>query len=884
MVAKPAVLLVLFCVLILPGRLMAACSPYVGKVAINEVLTTQADRVTPFVELFVAEALEIKSGWRLIVQGNTSRPGNSGGAAVVKEVPAATYPAGSYILLDFSGGELKTPGNDLLLSDDEGRDVDFLRFGGDESPLTPSCDHLDSSRVPYQPGDRQVCSLPDGHPELVDDWEAASCVPSPGGSNQPVGAGCELAGFELMPDVTALACPDTRAAVGIRALCDDGSTKTDYQGRIFLASSENGTRFFAEASGGDAIAEYAFVPEDAGLATLYFYHDDEALVSVSVEDPDAGVLSWSEGTDFRAFGLRAEALPSLASCEASPSLALVAYGRLDQASGCGVLEGFEGGKELKIWSEYVLPATNPSESRVTINGAATLPAVESSRYRLDFVNGRALFNLSYPDAGRIRVRFKHDDSPYAGDPYAAMEADTGPIDVVPAGFGIVASNAAGSLHGEGPRAGTMQPAGLPFTLQIQAQCGDGTRTPNYQPVSAELRVTQDQPRPGQLAFAGETLVADGRVQSITALFKEGAVSDANTRYSEVGSLTLSVEDSGFPGGPVGPAGAAVGRFHPHYFELEVAEAGVLESPCDSFVYSGQLGAESKGALGYPTTPPLLRIVPRSAEGELTVNYQGEYATLTVDGVVVAPPLVDGAALGADGASALAITASMAQGSLTPAEVDGEAGYLDYRLNPADGFYYVRDANSRVAPFVSQLAFSVQEVRDFNGDGVNGNDVLAQGPLPTLAPAGVEVRFGRLRLANAFGPETEALSVPLTAEYFDGSGFALNRLDGCTVYRAGQAELDHAPYGDDNLTPGDTEMLAPQAETTLQGGVSAVGGALQVAAPGEGREGQVDLILDVGAWLEFDWDGSGQRDPKAQLTFGRYRGHDRVILWQERLGQ
>ncbi|WP_250656328.1 DUF6701 domain-containing protein [Alkalimarinus coralli] len=39
------------------------------------------------------------------------------------------------------------------------------------------------------------------------------------------------------------------------------------------------------------------------------------------------------------------------------------------------------------------------------------------------------------------------------------------------------------------------------------------------------------------------------------------------------------------------------------------------------------------------------------------------------------------------------------------------------------------------------------------------------------------------------------------------------------------------------------------------------------------------------WLKYDWDGSGSISgsvdaPSATATFGRYRGHDRIIYWRE----
>jgi len=42
------------------------------------------------------------------------------------------------------------------------------------------------------------------------------------------------------------------------------------------------------------------------------------------------------------------------------------------------------------------------------------------------------------------------------------------------------------------------------------------------------------------------------------------------------------------------------------------------------------------------------------------------------------------------------------------------------------------------------------------------------------------------------------------------------------------------------------------------------------------------LWDVPLWLEADFDGDGSLDdPTGLATFGVYRGHDRVIYWQER---
>ena len=77
--------------------------------------------------------------------------------------------------------------------------------------------------------------------------------------------------------------------------------------------------------------------------------------------------------------------------------------------------------------------------------------------------------------------------------------------------------------------------------------------------------------------------------------------------------------------------------------------------------------------------------------------------------------------------------------------------------------------------------------------------------------------------------------------------------------------------------------------------------LITSAPGEGFEGSVLVEFDLNDgtlpypldFLSYDWrstveidvldeieDGSYVNNPRGQINFGSYRGHDRVINWQE----
>ena len=43
-----------------------------------------------------------------------------------------------------------------------------------------------------------------------------------------------------------------------------------------------------------------------------------------------------------------------------------------------------------------------------------------------------------------------------------------------------------------------------------------------------------------------------------------------------------------------------------------------------------------------------------------------------------------------------------------------------------------------------------------------------------------------------------------------------------------------------------------------------------------------MTIDGDDWLTYNWDGTGGVDnPSTRVTFGSYRGHDRIIYWRER---
>ena len=163
---------------------------------------------------------------------------------------------------------------------------------------------------------------------------------------------------------------------------------------------------------------------------------------------------------------------------------------------------------------------------------------------------------------------------------------------------------------------------------------------------------------------------------------------------------------------------------------------------------------------------------------------------------------------------------------------------------------------------------------------------------------VPLRFGRLRLANAVGAQSRALSLPLTAQYWTGTAFDTNTLDSCTAIAA-----THVSFGNlrKTLTTADTSVSGSSF------GLSSGVGALKIGAPLGGRYGTVDVTLSLGSsaadasclqtwtpgngdaataganlsFLRGAWCGSTYvNDPSARASFGLYRGADAMIFQRE----
>ena len=159
---------------------------------------------------------------------------------------------------------------------------------------------------------------------------------------------------------------------------------------------------------------------------------------------------------------------------------------------------------------------------------------------------------------------------------------------------------------------------------------------------------------------------------------------------------------------------------------------------------------------------------------------------------------------------------------------------------------------------------------------------------------MNLRFGRLVTENRHGPETADLSVPFQIEFWNGDAFVVNTNDSCTRLMATDVTFNGLPLS--NISNRSVDFaVGGGADTTgtfIDATASDIGFAngdagLSFSAPGAGTTGRFPIGINLinTPWFRFDWNQNGnnaddQTVPDAQISFGNYRGHDRIIYWQE----
>lgn len=545
----------------------------------------------------------------------------------------------------------------------------------------------------------------------------------------------------------------------------------------------------------------------------------------------------------------------------SPQTVQLAYKCINPTTCSSGQKLFLGGAEIQANAASVADAGVTYTNNVSVN--------------FD-VNGSANIPFNYSDVGQVRLLARLALGPSGTQPAYTFTGVSNDFVVKPHTLAISAVTNLANVTNPGTT-GTgvgFVAAGEKFKVSVQARNAAGDPTPNF---GKELT-----PEHNNIALAVNSVVypAGGAVTALTnggvfaATTPAGTYINPDIQWDQVGSITLraALADNDYIGaGDIAnkPISSTVGRFYPDHFLVTAAS---VANSCGIFSYMSQplnfsytIEARSVGGQLLSNYGPAYGVMP-------TINYVAENANSGAD---FGTRVLDGVAK-TWAAGALSVNSAMAIFSreLTNASPDGPFESLQIGLQLADSF------DSRLLKNLDMNAGAIGVC-----NGASCNAAALGSPL--------NLRFGRLRLDDAFGPETADLPVNFITEYWTGQSFILNTADGCTavnkseiIYPAGTIQVPANSLVD--LGAGTTSGVYPNPNpTAVAVGFDAGNAEHFFTAPTGAATGNftVDVDLTDYHWLRFDWDQDGNYTdaslPTANFGFGSYRGHDRIIYWRER---
>ncbi|SKA02662.1 MSHA biogenesis protein MshQ [Vibrio cincinnatiensis] len=223
----------------------------------------------------------------------------------------------------------------------------------------------------------------------------------------------------------------------------------------------------------------------------------------------------------------------------------------------------------------------------------------------------------------------------------------------------------------------------------------------------------------------------------------------------------------------------------------------------------------------------------------------------------------------------------------------------HQVSIVDGPYNTSDFQSSSTAFGFTVIAAVDPVDSRSesqcSEGCNSLDLT----FPDQPPA----RYGRMRLMDVGGTSVEPIAVPLRVEFWQGSRFVTNTQDNGSTFSTDEnlicKQMIWSYSG--NVS---TSTLSGEAGKVSQGESSAISATPSSTTENIREQVRFWLRLDdddtnddsqqqsaqVGEtsiecpsgylkqpWLRYNWRAKGDEDPSAVVTFGIFRGNDRVIF-------
>ncbi|WP_019528129.1 DUF6701 domain-containing protein [Dasania marina] len=674
--------------------------------------------------------------------------------------------------------------------------------------------------------------------------------------------------FDIDHNTNAIYCLNT--PVTVTAENADNTTYEDYNGTITLDTNSGigtwtlltGEGSFNDATANDGIATYTYSnvigADDNGVAVFNLDHGDTDTtvplsINISADDGSAsdddleGNLNFSES----GFTITGSALVNNPPNTIDTNLSVVAqtagsdfaihiaaFGTTPSDPSCGVIESYQGVKSLNFAHSYADPTTG--SLLPTINGNAISSAID-----VTFVSGQASITEKYKDVGQILLTVTDGSTAGSSNPFV----------VKPASFEI---QIAGNPAATDASGNAFITAGTDFPVTVLVLDAEGDITPNYGNESAPESVSLSHALVGPGPIAAEAGILSGSLTKTA----DGTYT-GNYSWDEVGiiALTAGVASSDYLGaGNVTTTLDYVGRFTPHHF---IVDTDAILPGGSGYSYLGQEFIAQ------------YEIHAVNANGVRTKNYTGLYNKLDINSQI---------SYGAVDDVGVSLNSRLTPSAIIATMADGKSGVISVPLTIARNASAVDDPFNDVvvgllitdSDGISQLATAL----DIDTVAPTGDDHQQLGSTP------MDLYYGRVYIPPAYGPETPAgsLDLPFELQYWDGTAFVTNTNDSDSRYDAWTYTCDDPdpPTADTLECYVDAPLIIPGAPATVSGGLPDSAKHITITRPGAGNTGSLEFTLTVDSWLQYDWDADGtfSDNPSARVTFGSYRGHDKIIYWRE----
>ena len=558
--------------------------------------------------------------------------------------------------------------------------------------------------------------------------------------------------------------------------------------------------------------------------------------------------------------------------------------------------GFENeDKEVELWSDYVNPTSGTKQ--VSVNGSKIETSdpdcsmSPDSCPMLEFdSNGEATIDVSYPDAGKVKLNALHEGN--SGDPDEGLTmAGNGNFIVRPDRFDLSFSPALPSPRPTDATGNTYVDAGEGFEITVNALNVNGDPTPNFggenQPEGVDLVTTLQAPTGGNDPNIEGSFGTFGNDCAGNAAPKEQACGEFS--WPEVGIIRLKPQldevagDRKYLGTEKveGDAEDNIGRFSPDHFAFSggnLTNRAAFSCTMPMFTYIGERFDGS------------FVLTAKNTNDKRTKNYRGNYARLNktgelnIGGFDAATDTDLTMALNVENADISSWIDATTGTGVGSADIDNVQLRLPRTTTQPPNQGPFEDFRLGTAPQDDDGVVVASFDLDFDTDGTDDHRQVG---------AATELRFGRLLVEDAFGSEIAPIPQPIRAEYWSGNTWKVNRLDDCTevtlpaevelLNNAGTTKNGDEPIAVDS---GMTDISEPSPVSLSSGTLD-----FTFSEPRAENTGWVEttiLLDDTGGapnehpYLRTYDDDTGDwtANPTGRVTFGIFAGEREHIYLRE----